>query len=399
MGVRAWMAVVGGFSAQMCSFGYTNVIGIFQTYYTENQLHDLTPSTIAWIGSTQTFILSFGGLICGRIHDAYGPRYLTVPGAVMLIAGSVGTAFSTEYWQFMLSQGILTALGASCLFYATTSSVSRWFDVKRGLALGIAASGSSIGGIILPMVFNYVVAVSSYKVAVLAMSAVLGFFAIITALTTTSRMPPERNSSYQFVRFYVKPFAEPSFGTLAIGFFFVFLGIFVPFGFVASQAVQNGFTDADAFFLLAYMNGGSFFGRVITGWLADRVGKYNMYISSALVAGIITIALWIPAHTVPTIVLYSVLYGYFSGAVLGMYPAVVAQISPNDEIGTRIGAISSFMSFASLSGLPIAGAVLTTGGGSFFAPSMFAGVSMLVGTGFVVVSKYIYSEGRLSSKI
>ena len=58
-GVRAWTTVVGAFLALFCTFGQLNSFGTFQTWYAEHQLHDLPPSTIAWIGSLQLWVFFF----------------------------------------------------------------------------------------------------------------------------------------------------------------------------------------------------------------------------------------------------------------------------------------------------------------------------------------------------
>jgi hypothetical protein len=53
-GPMAWLAVAGATSCLFVSFGWVNVIGIFQEYYQSNQLRNYTPSDIAWIPSLQS---------------------------------------------------------------------------------------------------------------------------------------------------------------------------------------------------------------------------------------------------------------------------------------------------------------------------------------------------------
>ncbi len=58
-GWKAWLTVGGAFAGLFCTFGQLNAFGTFQTWYAEHQLHDLPPSTIAWIGSLQLWIFFF----------------------------------------------------------------------------------------------------------------------------------------------------------------------------------------------------------------------------------------------------------------------------------------------------------------------------------------------------
>ena len=56
------------------------------------------------------------------------------------------TSFCTRYWQLLLSQGLLLGLGCGCLFVPSVAVLPTYFDKKQPLALGIAASGSALGG-------------------------------------------------------------------------------------------------------------------------------------------------------------------------------------------------------------------------------------------------------------
>lgn len=51
---KAWLAVAGATACLFVSFGWMNVIGIFQEYYQSNQVRDYTPLDIAWIPSLQS---------------------------------------------------------------------------------------------------------------------------------------------------------------------------------------------------------------------------------------------------------------------------------------------------------------------------------------------------------
>ncbi|CAE6440208.1 unnamed protein product, partial [Rhizoctonia solani] len=52
-GLRAWLVVLGGAFVTFSTFGFVNAWGVFQAYYQETVLSDVSPSTIAWIGSVQ----------------------------------------------------------------------------------------------------------------------------------------------------------------------------------------------------------------------------------------------------------------------------------------------------------------------------------------------------------
>lgn len=59
-----------------------------------------------------------------------------------------------SYWQFMLCQAVLQSILMGILQFPSMAAVSQYFDVNRAAAIGVAASGSSIGGIIIPVALS-----------------------------------------------------------------------------------------------------------------------------------------------------------------------------------------------------------------------------------------------------
>ncbi len=96
----------------------------------------------------------FGGPVFGKVFDNYGPRYLLLTGSVFHVFGLMMTSLSTQYYQFILAQGICSALGASAVFYSAMSSIGTWFYKNRATAFGVMASGSSLGGVIFPIMVS-----------------------------------------------------------------------------------------------------------------------------------------------------------------------------------------------------------------------------------------------------
>ncbi|KAK9242697.1 hypothetical protein V1506DRAFT_546754 [Lipomyces tetrasporus] len=72
----------------------------------------------------------------------------------MVVFGLMMTSLGTEYWQVMLSQAVVCGLGEGCLFIPGIAIIPQYFSSKRAFATGVAAAGSSMGGIIYPIVFH-----------------------------------------------------------------------------------------------------------------------------------------------------------------------------------------------------------------------------------------------------
>jgi MFS family permease len=149
-GRRAWLTVAGAWCCNFASFGWTSSIGVFQAYYSQNQLSSYSSSSVSWIPSANVFMLIVLAPVFGKIFDNYGPRFAVIVGATAHILGLVFLSLSGEYYQIFLSQSILSGIGACSLFYSGMNAVSTYFNMRRALAIGIVASGSSLGGVIQP---------------------------------------------------------------------------------------------------------------------------------------------------------------------------------------------------------------------------------------------------------
>lgn len=104
-------------------------------------------------------------------------------------------------------------------------------------------------------------------------------------------------------------------------------------------------------------------------------------------SAIVVLALWIAGHGNAPIIVFAVLYGFFSGAYVSLGPAVIAQISEIRQIGVRNGTVYAFVAVAALTGNPIAGALISRNDGDFLYLQVFCGVTMVLGCALFVASR------------
>ncbi|KAK7204969.1 major facilitator superfamily domain-containing protein [Myxozyma melibiosi] len=405
VGFRPWLSVIGGLAAQFSSFGYLNIVGVFLAYYKTHQLEDLSPATISWIGSVQSFVFSLSGIVCGRACDMYGPRVLTMIGTFVLPAGILLTAFCTRWIEVLIAQSVIAPFGGAMLFYGTTASMSSWFAKRRGMAFGIATSGSSIGGVILSYIFDRLATHKSYKRAIFALAAIEFCVAAVTIPTSSLRIKSGNNArrSFDFHRNFIRPFeTEPVFALFTLAMTVIYLGIFVPYAFMATHSLTLGVPLDRAMHVVTAMNAGSFFGRIAAGSIADirahsRRWQFLTFVGVTSCAALACFPLWFMSTTEYSVVFTAAIYGAASGGILALYPAAIARISPLQEIGSRVGAVSSVMAFGSLVALPVAGTIMgkSSGGEDFGGLQIYAG-TVLAGGAFVayLASKRV-DEGNI----
>jgi MFS family permease len=140
----------------------------------------------------------------------------------------------------------------------------------------------------------------------------------------------------------------------------------------------------------------SLVGRVSSGYLADIFGRFNVFIVCCLISGILALGMWIPIDTYAVTAAFAVLFGVFSGAYISLLAALIAQVSPLEEIGYRNGLSSFFSSISGLVSGPIAGVILERPGG-VTGLKVFAGILMIAGTMGVIVSRLVVTKFKLNA--
>lgn len=122
-----------------------NTFGVYQTYYESGQLYSETSSNISWIGSIQSFTVLLVGALTGSVFDAGHLRLLLSLGAFGIVFGHMMLSLCDEWWQCLLAQGFVIGMGGGCLYVPAVAIMPQYFRARLGLALGLAASGSSMG--------------------------------------------------------------------------------------------------------------------------------------------------------------------------------------------------------------------------------------------------------------
>ncbi|EKD14231.1 hypothetical protein MBM_07461 [Drepanopeziza brunnea f. sp. 'multigermtubi' MB_m1] len=233
-------------------FGWINCIGVFQEYYQESLLLGYSSSTISWIPSLQIFMMFLGGPVFGKLFDNYSPRWLLLGGTFFYIFGLMMTSLSTKHYQFILAQGICSALGASDVFYAAISSVG-------------------------------------YPWTLRAVALVMLGMLVVANLTVKFRLMPQprKLDAMSFVR----PLKERAFSLLCLASFLFFFGTFLPGKYIILQARIHGMSASLSIYLIAILNAASIFGRILPGIIADRVGRFNVTVITTAFSAIIVLNL------------------------------------------------------------------------------------------------------------
>ncbi|KAI1179216.1 major facilitator superfamily domain-containing protein [Nemania sp. FL0916] len=246
-------------------------------------------------------------------------------------------------------------IGAGLLFTPTVSLLPTYFSHRIGLAVGLASSGSSLGGVIYPIVLSKLIGQIGFPWAV----RTIGFIALGTFILPLFAMRMRVRTTAMRSIIDWTAFRDGPYMLFVLGAFFVYIANIVVVFYISYYPLDRHITgETLGFYMVAIFNAGSVFGRIVPNAISDRIGVFNTLVPLTLVLGVTEFAL-LGVHNAPAMVVEAIATGFFSGVVIALPPVAFRLLTKDPSmIGTRIGMGFALGSFGLLAAGPIAGAVL-----------------------------------------
>ncbi|KAM6500100.1 Major facilitator superfamily domain containing protein [Amanita muscaria] len=387
-GLKAWLMVFGAMCNTFSTFGYVNSWGIFQAYYQTTVLSDSTPSNIAWIGSIQYSLVFLPGLITGRLFDLGYFHSVFLPCSLLLVLATFLVAECHVYWQFLLCQGFAVGLACGGIFGPTTAVIAHWFKKRRGVAMGLVAVGSSIGGSVLPITAQALISRVGFKWTMRILGLIMMLTLGIANLVLKRRLPVRKDVPGGL--FNLAEFKKSAaYSVYCASAFTTFLGIYTVLTYIDISAERTPGVSGTtlAFYLVAIANASSMVGRYVAGVACDKVGAINVMAPFTAMAGLVTFV-WPFAKSRGGLVAVAVVYGFCSGSYVSLLANPIMDLGDAGDIGRRVGMFMSILALGALAGPPISGAINRATGG-FEAVGFYAGSMVLLGVAMMVLVRWL----------
>ncbi|OAA73640.1 Major facilitator superfamily domain, general substrate transporter [Cordyceps fumosorosea ARSEF 2679] len=387
-GLRAWLVVAGGAAVFFCCLGLGNSFGTFAAYYLSHQLRGHSPDAVAWIGSVSAFLPFVTGVLGGPLFDRYGAAVVR-PGAALYFAAVMGLSACRTYAQLMLVQGVLMGAAVALLQFPAFAAVAHHFKRRRAAALGLMVAGSSLGGVVMPVLLSRMLNDSNlgFGWSVRVVGLIILPFLLFACFAIAPRLPPRPR---QFVMFEM--YRDAKFVLFCTSFLFILVGMFTPIFYLPTYAQRRGMRPALAGYLPAVLNGASTLGRVIPGVLADRYGPVNVFGIGAVATGVVVFCFNLPQSNA-SIIAYAAVFGFVSGTIISGASAAISVFARDArDIGTYMGMGMALASIGVLVGPPVNGAFVKAYGG-YFEVSVFSGTVCLFGGILALAIKAMMPQG------
>jgi MFS family permease len=289
------------------------------------------------------------GLVAGRLTDRWGPRAVVALGGTLLGLGLALSGATRSLAPLYLTY-LVAALGMSTAYVPCNATVARWFAARRGLAVGLAMSGASIGTFVGPPLAAGLIAAVGWRRAYVALGAGLA-----VALVLLSRLlvrDPGARGLRPFGAAAPAGAAGPpaegwaprravrhrSFALLLGVYAATWIPVFIPFVHLVPLARDLGLSAVVGATALSALGGGSLAGRLGMGALSDRVGR-RVALGLALGIQALSFAGLAAAGSAPALLAAAAVYGFAYGAISGLMPAVVADFYGPAHAGSLVGLI------------------------------------------------------------
>ena len=346
------------------------------------------------IGTTVT--MGVGAVLSpfiGQALDRYPLRNVITTGAVVMGTGFLLLGFVETPLQFYLVLGIFIGFGSGAMGQLATSKlVSNWFVMKRGTALGIAATGISVSGVIMPAISALIIAeygwrngFMTYGVITLLVVVPIVLRFVISRPEDVGLLPDGAEDKATL------PPPKPKLKTREFlrdpNFWFLTTTIGLLFCIQSATLIHMvpRLTDMGMSLITAssVASGAAFFGilgKLVYGMLVDRWDvRYALWLGIAfqLVGQLLmfTENYWI-------FLAGACFFGFGMGGIVPMQGAVVGAAFGRDSFGKVLGAMRPFMSVIHLLGVPFAGWVFDVTG--TYEPAFLTFLGLYVITALVV---------------
>jgi MFS family permease len=322
-------------------------------------------ASVAGVQSVSFIVYTFSAPLVGALIDKYGPRKVVLPGIVVLCIGLFFSAFVKSLFHLYLIYGMLVAFGVTFISIIVYSTIlSHWFQVRRGLASGIAVSGMGVGTFALVPLTQYLISVAGWRTAFMILGGAV--FVLLFPLTAIflrhkpaelglnvdgiTELDGDVNSLQRRVEIVDPVWAkkdwklseavrEGRFWAVLAYSFLIIIPIYVLLIHGVKLLIDRGFGKMDAAFMLALAGISSSVFKIFWGWLSDRIGREITFTLGALAMALGVFALLLLEGGAPLwyAYLFVLLFGCGWGVTATTFMSVAADLFQGKSFGLIYG--------------------------------------------------------------
>lgn len=316
----------------------------------------ISRADISFAYTMNTLGFFVGGVAMGRLVDTRGIVFTAILSTIGLTAGFALAPSGSTLSLFAAAQ-VLIGFSSAATFAPLVADVSHWFEKRRGIAVAIAASGNYIAGTIWPPIIQALIRDHGWRMTYWVIAAIC-LVAMIPLALTLRRRPPHQQDSAAAAAAGVAMHSARSLGlspnalqaVLIVAGIGCCVAMSMPQVHIVAYCADLGYGVAQGANMLSLMLGFGVVSRIVSGWIADRVGGIKtLLLGSTLQC--VALVFYLIDDSLNSLYLASAMFGLFQGGIVPSYALIVREYFPPKEAGFRVGlAISSTLVGMALGG-------------------------------------------------
>jgi OFA family oxalate/formate antiporter-like MFS transporter len=333
-------------------------------------------------------IFAFSMILAGRAQDKYGPKFVALFGGVMFGIGLIASGFSQNPTMMVITFGVIGGIGIGLGYSATTPCAIKWFDSsKKGVISGIVVSGVGLAPVYIAPLTAYLIKLYGIQHTFIILG-VIALVAIILFSLLLKNPPVAFAPVHQAVN---KPTANASSNNISWKnllktkqfyhlWLIYLLSATAGLMLIAHMASIAGTQAAwkAGFILVVILSAFNALGRIIIGFLSDKIGRKSAMVVVFLLQAI-NMFLFAYYKSVPMLIVGSAIAGLLYGSLFSIMPSITADFFGVKNLGVNYGLVFSGWGIAAIIG-PILGGIAVVKTGTYTMSYIVAGILLLIGT-------------------
>ena len=338
-----WIVVAASAAIVCVGMGSLFSLGVFLKPMAESM--GWSRGAISSVALLNWIAMGLGSFVWGTLSDRIGTRAVAVAGGLLLGLGLVLSSQVQALWQLNLTFGVMVGFAVGAFYAPLTSTATKWFTARRGLAVGLVTSGIGIGILAIAPLARVLISAWDWRVALLVIGD-LAWVVVVPVALLIREQPGDvgaaamggaaartgRDYSPQQV------LATPQFWAIALTHFACCAAHSGPIFHMVTHATDQGIGPMAAATALGVSGLSSIAGRLGGGLLADRFGAKKTLLSGlALQAAMIVLYLYV--REIGPFYALAVVFGVAYGGVMPLYALVTREYFGEKVMGAAYGAV------------------------------------------------------------
>lgn len=339
-------------------------------------------------------------LLSGTLADRYGPKRIISVGVLLTGLAWILSSGSTRLWEMYLFFSLLGGLGMSAIYVPVIAVVSRWFNLKRALALGIVLSSFGVSQTLLPPILSPLTTRFGWQFTFAVIGVIILCCGIPVALLVRrdpreSGLNPDgerrsavliNNSAEKERDSWTRKEATASRSFWQI--FFIYFSCAFCFQIVifhiVARAVDAGVGAGAAALAVSFTGGAGIVGRLVVGGAVLHWGNQKV-LMGCILAQIPAIFLFIVTREAWAFYVLAAVFGFGYGGVSPLVPDTMASFFGPRHIGAIFGVMTMAYNFGAAVG-PVTAGLIFDATGSYSVTFALAGTVLI---GNLVLSLFL----------